>query len=495
MPGASRPQALIVGLAGCAAMLLLPARAGAWGFGEHTALGRDGYRDACGQLVDDLKLPAQLKTDQRAAICEKATDTATVRWCLACLTYSPTLYGQSVAIAGDHVGSPEELMSVQGQRVATNLTDYVFLALVNIEHFHPAAPRNWRTHHDRALEIATRDHATGSIARNFAEAFFASAFADHFLQDAFSAGHAGFNRAASGAAASMAFHDIWNRAGRVVKSPTGECWLQYGDGKLHKLSDFGRLQIETAEKASVLDVLAAFITGKRDSAREVRPVYHLPMEITPDPLPRSVWAVEDVEKSADYTGPIVYQMYTSQSARLDRSRNACTTVTVPIDGISNPANINAGLDFWIAGALDSQTQYASFDVRLNHFFFDVMSARFAWELGLGPAGYVHRAGRNAYAPSALGGILSPPLYLLHGLWRNEIGLQARSYLVVSDPVEFNGYASTFLRSSLEAKNTIFRFQVGPTVDFRSGRLGLEGSVGLELAQLRWITGGGSLGSP
>ena len=169
-------------------------------------------------------------------------------------------------------------------------------------------------------------------------------------------------------------------------------------------------------------------------------------------------------------------------------------MTVPIDGISNPANINAGLDFWLAGALDSQTQYASFDVRLNHFFFDLMSARFAWELGLGPAGYVHRGGRNAYAPSALGGILSPPLYLLHGLWRNEIGVQARSYLVVSDPVQFNGYGSTFLRSSIEAANTIFRFQVGPTVDFRSGRWGLEGSVGLELARLRWITGGGSLGS-
>ena len=238
MPPGRRP--CIVGLAGCAAMLLLPARARAWGFAEHTALGRDGYRDACGQLVDDLKLPAQLKTNQRAAICDKATDTATVRWCLACLTYSPTLYGQSVAIAGDHVGSPEELMSVQGQRVATNLTDYVFLALVNIEHFHPAAPRNWRTHHDRALELAIEEiMRPARWPATSPRRSYASAFADHFLQDAFSAGHAGFNRAASGAAASMAFHDIWNRAGRVVKSPTGECWLQYGDGKLGQLSDFG----------------------------------------------------------------------------------------------------------------------------------------------------------------------------------------------------------------------------------------------------------------
>ena len=129
----------------------------------------------------------------------------------------------------------------------------------------------------------------GPIARDFAQVFYTSAFADHFLQDAFSAGHAGFNRPSTGAVASKAFHDIWNRSGRLVKSPTGSCWVQYGDGKLAFASDTARFQIDAAEKASVYDVLAAFITGKRDPGRETRPVLYMPAEITPNPLPGPVW--------------------------------------------------------------------------------------------------------------------------------------------------------------------------------------------------------------
>ena len=119
--------------------------------------------------------------------------------------------------------------------------------------------------------MATQNYPNGPIARDFAQVFFMSAFADHFLQDAFSAGHAGFNRPASGAVASKAFHDIWNESGRLVRSPTGRCWLQYGDNKLKYASDTSRGQIDAAEKAAVFDVLSAFVTHTRDAGREVAP--------------------------------------------------------------------------------------------------------------------------------------------------------------------------------------------------------------------------------
>ena len=74
----------------------------------------------------------------------------------------------------------------------------------------------------------------------------------------------------------------------MVKSPTGRCWLQYGDGKLKYATIPARFQIDAAEKASVIDVLTAFITGKRDAGREMRPVYYMPAEITRNPLPEPV---------------------------------------------------------------------------------------------------------------------------------------------------------------------------------------------------------------
>ena len=349
-----------------AVSLLTCSRAFAWGFDEHTELGSKGYKAACDQLAHDLNVDVQPKPAPPGAAggvsdpCVHPKDDTGVRWCLACRAFSPALYGQSVAIAGDHVGSPDELWSPSGQIVATNVVDYTFLALVNVQHFHPAAPRNWRTFHDKALELATKDYPGGPIARDFAQVFYTSAFADHFLQDAFSAGHAGFNRPASGAVASKGFHDIWNQAGRVVKSPTGRCWLQYGDGKLKYATIPARFQIDAAEEASVIDVLTTFITGKRDAGREVRPVYYMPAEITRNPLPEPVWGTRGGESAGEvmtdiFGGPkqmaqaqaggkpkeaskvvnpaVIEHIYEDQKRGL--TDGTCVAEMVPIDGISN----------------------------------------------------------------------------------------------------------------------------------------------------------------
>jgi hypothetical protein len=516
-----------------------------WDYEEHTELGSKGYQCACEQLAQELNLqvnlakPSELcagpKADhpalpsvpekasdpsvtpkdgqltpaslpkQPSDPCVKAKDDATVRWCLACRAFSPELYGQSVAIAGDHVGSPDELMSPDGQVVSANVMDYTFLALVNHDHFHPDAMRHWRAFHDKALELATKDFPNGPIARDFAQVFYTAAFAEHFLQDAFAAGHAGFNRPSSGAVASKAFHDIWNSSGRLVKSPTGRCWLQYGDGKLKYASKVARYQIDEAERSSAYDVLAAFVTGKRDAAREIRPVYFVPSEITKNPLPGAVKATrgrESTEHKAQavkgataqpgttlMNPAVIESMYWREKVGLTDS--TCKVDMDPIDGISNPAIINGGIDFWGVGAGDRHTKYGSFDVLFNHRLFSFMSLPVSWEGGLG-IGYLRREGHDSWAPSAVLGGLAPPLYLIHGLWRNELGVQARGYLLTSSPREVDGYGTAFLRSSLEVATVVFRLQAGPTVDFRTGNLGFAGAVGVEFAGLRWITGGGSL---
>jgi hypothetical protein len=510
-----------------AALLACP-RAFGWNFDEHTELGGKGYQAACDQIAHDNGLDVQPKSDAPGAArgaappdpCITAKDDKTVRWCLACRTFSPALYGQSVAIAGDHVGSPEELMSPAGQVVAASAVDYTFLALVNDQHFHPAAPRNWRTFHEKALELATQDYPNGPIARDFAQVFYTSAFADHFLEDAFSAGHAGFNRPSTGAVASKAFHDVWNESGRLVRSPTGRCWLQYGDNKLKYASDISRGQIDAAEKASVFDVLSAFITRARDAGREVAPIYYLPSETTPDPLPGRVWAYQvDIateKKDKQVVGgkkattrvtsnrvatsqqpvpevknpKVINDLYDVQRAQLTDGH--CPAVEmVPIDGISNPALIDGGVDLWGGWTGDSQLNYGSLDVLYNHRLTSFMSLPFFWEAGAG-VGYLRREGQGGWAPSLLLGGLGPPLYLVHGLWRNEIGAQVRGYLATHSSKEGNGYGTLFLRSSIEAATTIIRLQVGPTVDFRSGRFGVVAALGVEFAGARWITGGGSL---
>ena len=128
--------------AAVAVSLLACPRAFGWVFDEHTELGSKGYRDACADLARDLHLDVQPKPAPAGAPaapdpCVTPANDTTARWCLACRLFPPVLYGQSVAIAGDHVGTPEELMSSNGQVVAASVRNYASLALENVTHFHP----------------------------------------------------------------------------------------------------------------------------------------------------------------------------------------------------------------------------------------------------------------------------------------------------------------------------------------------------------------------
>jgi hypothetical protein len=464
-----------------AGLLLCTSRAEAWNFREHMELGREGHAAACQQLAHELSL------QDSGEACESATRPEQVRWCLACKVYSPGLYGQAVAIAGDRVGTPEELMSIAGERTATSLSAYAFLALVNTAHFQPHAPRNWRTHHERALELAAGQKGGQQLAQDFAKAFYTSAFADHFLQDAFSAGHAGFNRVSSSAAASKAYHDIWNNSGRLVAAPNGQCWIQYGDNKLHAASVVARESLRRAETASIYDVLATFVTQRRDPARELRPLYFMPKAMSRDPLPESVFVNEGGGAGSPVQSTtFINRLYYAQK---DQER-ACAAATVAIEGMSNAAELSFGIDFWARARVEEQAWTATVDATATHL---LESGWLSVEGGLS-AGVDRREGQAAFAPGAVGGVLSPPLYLAHGLWRNELGAQAVGLLRFGGGRRADAYGAAFWRTSLEIADKIWRLQVGATYDPVTERVGGMAAIGVEPARWRRVRGGGSLGN-
>jgi hypothetical protein len=91
-----------------------------------------------------------------------------------------------------------------------------------------------------------------------------------------------------------------------------------------------------------------------------------------------------------------------------------------------------------------------------------------------------------FAPGAGAAVLTPPLYLVHGLWRNEVGLGADAYY--SFNLRADAVAGAFLRSSLEVSTTIIRAEVGAIWDTRTQDYGVM--VGLAFNRNRWIRGGG-----
>src|SRR6187402_3075205 len=102
-PSPARPRRLAAALAAALSLLAAP-RAFGWGFTEHTELGSKGYQTACEQLALDLGLDVQPRPPQPGApvgsadACLAPKNDATARWCLACRTFPPALYGQSIAI-------------------------------------------------------------------------------------------------------------------------------------------------------------------------------------------------------------------------------------------------------------------------------------------------------------------------------------------------------------------------------------------------------------
>ena len=160
------------------------------------------------------------------------------------------------------------------------------------------ATRSWVEYHGAAIREALAASSADGLAKVTALqlALQESAFADHFLQDAFAAGHMGFNRTASSASASKSFHDAWNARGRVVTDRNGDRWITFGDGRLDRPDNAeARRHVMDTATLSVRGVLGAFVLGERSAGEELAVWSALPFAIEAPEL--DVEVVEIFEKA------------------------------------------------------------------------------------------------------------------------------------------------------------------------------------------------------
>lgn len=152
----------------------------------------------------------------------------------------------------------EKIESITGTR-------YLSLAKRNISHFSRVdGGRNnidtWREGHAAALVLAAAGNANGAWAMNAA--------ADHFLTDAFAAGHLLPDRANS-VIGSKLRHDLDNENGVPVRNLRGDRWIAYGDDHLNDVRDSQRAA-QKAFEASAPDVGTAFAALARSASVVVR---------------------------------------------------------------------------------------------------------------------------------------------------------------------------------------------------------------------------------
>jgi len=109
---------------------------------------------------------------------------------------------------------------------------------------------------EKAGESArSNDPAVGSRLQR---ALFLNAFADHFLEDAFSAGHLVVNRSVLASLTNnKALHDFYCEHGTLIVNRKGEIWLAYGDGYLDAENATGE-RIIRAVQLSVEEIFVAF---------------------------------------------------------------------------------------------------------------------------------------------------------------------------------------------------------------------------------------------
>ncbi len=263
MPRRLPPAPIAFGLWLWLAATLFSSPALAWDFREHYLLGSEAYRAVC------LELSAATPGFKSAL----STPEQRQRFAMACELLSPKSdqYGQFVALSGDHIDL-EQIESLDANIAAKDLVGYLLRASHNADHFHPTAPLEWRKHHSHALDEAVAAARKGSYLdqlHGFWRAFYLSTYADHFLEDSFAAGHSGFNRPASTPSASERFHRRANENGKLLRDGAGREWRTFGDSNL-KLSENaeGKLRVLEATKASIRDLLVAFVLGRRSRSLE-----------------------------------------------------------------------------------------------------------------------------------------------------------------------------------------------------------------------------------
>jgi hypothetical protein len=255
------------------APLVSASTAHAWASVEHQEIGRSSYLRACADLTAKLASRGAPNAGVKARF---------ERVCGDNLPVLAKLYGDATTIAGDFLGHPSEFLSQTGAWRFNSKKSYYLLALENSAHFNPTSTRSWAAYHQQAIAYALEGAAGEGLTsvEQFQLALFESAFADHYLQDSFAAGHMGFNRAASSAAAAKSFHDDWNARGRVATDRAGHRWVTFGDSRLdNPANEEGRRHVMEAATLSIRGVLTAFVLGARVPEDEIAVWQLLPFTI------------------------------------------------------------------------------------------------------------------------------------------------------------------------------------------------------------------------
>lgn len=303
-PAYSRALLILV-TAGC---VLSPSPVFAWLYHEHVEISRSAFQQACDNIRELV-----VDTDQAgriAAICASPETS----YC----------YGHMVALAGDHVSHPSELVSnqqgnylvkapadcrdldriiesgpgvsfdpddprLEGKKLVLDKleqwVDYGTLASANAVHFQPWSIDEWEA---RILQ-ATIAESTQSLHEKLA----IHAFSTHMLQDSFSSGHIGIDRRKRRQDYAQAYHDDFNSTGRLLKSKS-RSWYGYGDGYLDQQTSY--FVPETAGRFS-LGALLDEIETVLDDGTEFAPLLtQNPSEILfNDPGPPMVLSIQYLE--------------------------------------------------------------------------------------------------------------------------------------------------------------------------------------------------------
>lgn len=134
---------------------------------------------------------------------------------------------------------------------------YIGLATINFDHFGLDARKAYKAGHRVALEAASKGDLNMGYAYN--------AFADHFLEDSFSAGHMRTPRrflhsgGKAGDKCAQYMHDEDSAIGLNVTNPAGDPWKAYGDKRILDTEDGeNQARCKLAIQTSVNEVIEAY---------------------------------------------------------------------------------------------------------------------------------------------------------------------------------------------------------------------------------------------
>jgi hypothetical protein len=431
----------------CAIVLAAPRDAVCWRMAEHRAIGAESYMAACKRLAAAKERDAGTRRRYEVA-CGNLNTTAFV-------------YGQGTSVGGDFVSEPGELLSMLGASTATSRANYYRLALTNGAHFHPTATREWREIHKDAIEgalAASREVGVEQL-QAFEVAFAESAFADHFLQDAFAAGHMGFDRPGSSVAASKVFHDEWNERGRRVANRRGDVWITYGDGYLDiPQNRDARRRVVAASTDSVYGVVAAFVLGARDPEADYEVWREVPL------------AIDDQELLPTFES-------------LFRGSEVLTRPTMlPLLAVKRRAEKDGVLGAWSSFTMGFQDD----DHPIGALVFggDLLLPGLGTRVEVGVGLALEESARHVRF-AADGGFVRGVALSFHGLVSHEIDV---GVLVVASLADVDVVPRITYRLNVEAGDWLLRPEVGPAYDVSAGEFGFY--VGVGILKVLGASGGG-----